>query len=558
MPKSSLEYWKSREELQRQKNITEELAYNREIENIHTRMIKNIQDKINAFYTRYANSEGLTLAEAKKKVAAFDVEAFSEKAARYVKNKDFSKRANEELRLYNATMRINRLELLKSEIGLDMVDSYDELEKLFGEKLTERSLEEFRRQAGILGKSVIRPEKLAHSIVNASFHNATFSDRVWAYQDILKSDLDKLLREALIQGLNPRTLTSKVIPNISNTVKSKRKAAERLLTTELCRVQIDSQMKSFERNGYDKYIYIAEPTACPHCKALDDKSFDIRKYMPGENAPPMHPNCRCSTAAGESDEDYENWFYKTTGKHSSKYAGRESNPNYVYKDVHNQQEAEEYLKGHLGFVRAVFSGMKIDAINEVNRSLNDIYNEFPQLKGFIQKVITDKKIKGIASFRRNKDKNGIITTALVINPTYMGDIKTIEKTIEEQLRNGYWCEKDGVLGILKHEIGHALEMQHTFKEQGVDPFSKNVNDRLDKEIAWKRYNRHEIANRVLTEAMADSNMEVTEANLEQYICGYAKEYFEENQNCGEAFAEAISHSKPNKITGYIQNVVKGW
>ena len=320
MPKSSLEYWKSREELQRQKNITEELAYNREIENIHTRMIKNIQDKINAFYTRYANSEGLTLAEAKKKVAAFDVEAFSEKAARYVKNKDFSKRANEELRLYNATMRINRLELLKSEIGLDMVDSYDELEKLFGEKLTERSLEEFRRQAGILGKSVIKPEKLAHSIVNASFHNATFSDRVWAHHDILKSDLDKLLREALIQGLNPRMLVSNVLPNISSTVQNKRYAAMRLLTTELCRVQIDAQMKSFERNGFDKYIFLAEPTACPHCKALDDKVFDVKEAMPGENAPPAHPNCRCSTAAyAESDAEYEKWFKETTGEHSAQW-----------------------------------------------------------------------------------------------------------------------------------------------------------------------------------------------------------------------------------------------
>ena len=194
----SRKYWRDREEWQRQKIITAEAAYNAEIEKIHKRMIKDIQDKINAFYTRYADSEGLTLAEAKKKVAAFDVEAFSEKAARYVKNKDFSKRANEELRIYNAAMRINRLELLKSEIGLDMVDSYDELEKLFGEKLTERSLEEFRRQAGILGKSVIRPEKLAHSIVNASFHNATFSDRVWAYQDILKSDLDKLDRKSVV------------------------------------------------------------------------------------------------------------------------------------------------------------------------------------------------------------------------------------------------------------------------------------------------------------------------------------------------------------------------
>ena len=289
MPKNSLEYWKDREEVQRQKNITEEMAYNREIEKIHNRMLKQIQDRINAFYTSYANSEGLTLAEAKKKVASFDVEAFSEKAARYVKNKDFSKKANAELKLYNATMKINRLEMLKSEIGLDMVENFDELEKMFGEKLNERTLSEFERQAGILGNSVVNPEKLAHSIVNASFHNATFSDRVWAHHDILKSDLDKLLSQALIQGLNPRSLITNVLPNIGDTVKNRRYAAMRLLTTELCRVQIDAQMKSYERNGYDSYRYLAEPTACPHCKALDDKTFKLDKISIGENAPPLHP-----------------------------------------------------------------------------------------------------------------------------------------------------------------------------------------------------------------------------------------------------------------------------
>ena len=195
--------------------------------------------------------------------------------------------------------------MLKSEIGLDLVDNYDELEKLFGEKLTERTMEEFKRQAGILGESVIRPEKLAHSIVNASFHNAEFSDRIWSYHDVLKSDPDKILSEALIQGLHPRDFRSRVMPNIRDNVKNKNYAAMRLLATELCRVQIDAQAKSYERNGYESYKYLAEPTACPHCKVLDNKVFRVEKMVIGENAPPMHPNCRCSTTAYFDDTRVE-------------------------------------------------------------------------------------------------------------------------------------------------------------------------------------------------------------------------------------------------------------
>ena len=86
------------------------------------------------------------------------------------------------------------------------------------------------------------------------------------------------------------------------------KAAERLMVTELTRVQIAAKKSSFERNGYEEYEYIAQPTACPVCAALDGKIFKVSKMLPGENAPPMHPWCRCSTAAYMDGKEYEDWL----------------------------------------------------------------------------------------------------------------------------------------------------------------------------------------------------------------------------------------------------------
>lgn len=304
-------------------------------------MYQLIQDDINSFYVKYAGIEGITLAEAKKRVSKVDIEEYAAKAKRYVEQaaKDraanhgktdrtasyFSDKANAEMRLYNATMKINRLELLKAHMGLELIEGHNELEKLFGDALTKRTLDEFKRQAGILGTSVKNNERLAHSIVNASFHNADFSERIWTTQDLLRGRLHEILTQALINGLNPKTLTSRVMPFIKTELLNDNKkyakyAANRLLRTELCRVQIDAQMKSYERGGFDKYIFLAEPTACPHCRALDDKDFDVKDAMPGDNAPPLHPNCKCSTTGYiESDEEYEKWFYETTGKHSAQY-----------------------------------------------------------------------------------------------------------------------------------------------------------------------------------------------------------------------------------------------
>ena len=86
-----------------------------------------------------------------------------------------------ELKFYNLTMKVNRLEMLKANIGLELVDGFDGLQKYFDQILTERSLQEFERMAGILGETVRNNAKYAHAIVNASFANATYSDRIWMY-----------------------------------------------------------------------------------------------------------------------------------------------------------------------------------------------------------------------------------------------------------------------------------------------------------------------------------------------------------------------------------------
>ena len=304
MATDSQTYWKERETEQRKHNIRDEKEYQKHIREIYQNMIDEIEKEINGFYGRYAKKEGITMAEAKKRAAKADIEALGRKAARYVKTKDFSAQANEEMRLYNMTMKVNRLELLKAQIGLEMVAGFDELQKYYEEILTDRTISEFERQAGILGKTIQNNAKAAEAIVNASFQNATYSDRIWMYQDMLKNELSSLLQTGLIQGQNPRKLAT----HLRKRFGASQSNAERLLITELARVQTEAQKQSFERNGFEKYTFLALGNACPICKALDGKHFKVKKMMPGTNAPPMHPRCKCSTSAYEDSEDYEAWL----------------------------------------------------------------------------------------------------------------------------------------------------------------------------------------------------------------------------------------------------------
>ena len=340
---ASQEYWKSRETEAKKHNIQEEAEYNRQIKEIYANMMDEINKEINGFYTKYAAKEGITMAEAKKGVSKLDIAAYERKAKKYVETKDLSDRANEEMRIYNLTMKVNRLELLKANIGLEMVSGFDEMQKYFDKKLTDRTLKEFQRQAGILGKSVLKNEKYAHAIVNASFKNATYSDRIWMYQGMLKAELEGLLASGLIRGQNPKKLAKHLEKRFGVSAYN----AQRLMTTELARVQTEAQKQSFIRNGFDEYVYVActKGDVCPICKGLDDKHFKVDDMMPGENAPPMHPNCHCSTAAYMDNEAYEEWInsYQEHGLNFEDW----SKKNFVAKNGRDDIISSGAVKGAL-------------------------------------------------------------------------------------------------------------------------------------------------------------------------------------------------------------------
>ncbi len=315
---NSAEYWRLREENQHTKNIKNEKEYDKKIKEIYRNMMDEVQSEINNFYAKYAKDTGITIAEAKKKASNLDMEAYSRKAKKYVEEKNFSKQANEEMKLYNLTMKINRLELLKANIGLALVSGHDELEKFMDELLENRTLDEIKRQAGILGPTILDNADTVHSIVNASFHNATYSDRIWMHQDLLKHDLEGLLSTGLIQGKNPNELARLLRKRFDVKISD----AQRLMRTELARVQIDAQQKSYEANGFDEYEYIAcgNGDVCEKCLALDGKVFPLNRMNIGENAPPMHPSCHCSTGPHMDRKIYNEWLDGlASGKHSLRF-----------------------------------------------------------------------------------------------------------------------------------------------------------------------------------------------------------------------------------------------
>ena len=428
-------YWKNREEQNLRSNLKEEEEYVKEINRIYDRMMVQITKEINDFYVKYAKREGITISEAKKRVKKLDINVYAEKAKKYVKEKDFSDEANEEMRLYNLTMKVNRLELLKAQIGLELVDNFNDLQKYFDEKLTKRTLDEFKRQAGILGKTLLNNEKAAHAVVNASFHNATFSDRIWLYQGLLKNDLYKLLQTGIVQGKNPRVLAAELVKKFDVS----RYNAERLMRTELARVQTEAQKQSFERNGYDEYEYIAcgKSDVCDICKALDGKHFKVKDMMVGENAPPMHPMCHCSVAAHMDTGEEEEWLGE---KESTVKLGRKQ-----LENMKISMPEDVYKK----------SGMNKETRSKIDDAIRKLEREYTIYLDRIEgEHLKNKDIFVTGGFI---DKDGVLKHSLVIN--YDMNYEQVEMTMKKLYNKQYMAGKD-YEDYIVHEMAHILPFQN--------------------------------------------------------------------------------------------------
>lgn len=290
-------YWNVREQRWIKQRIKNDEAIATQIERQLNQALKEIQKEVNNFYAAYAKSQGISLADAMNRVKRHDVKAFEDEAKRMVLNRDFSDYANSRLKLYNSTMKINQLEYLKSQIGLQLVDTNSSIERIMKDNLNKAFIDEANRQAGILGKhrlnDILGSMK---TVVNSSFNGATWSQRIWANSDNLKSKLEQLITKSMIQGVNPNVLARELSGQFAKEFKNSSYMAKRLLVTETARVQDEAQMKSFERNNIEYVKWIAEPSACEECLDIanaNDGIYPIAKVQ----GIPIHPGCRCSKSA---------------------------------------------------------------------------------------------------------------------------------------------------------------------------------------------------------------------------------------------------------------------
>lgn len=509
--KEKNDYWEQREKEWISSRIKKDQSYLDKMAERYQVLIGDIEKQVNSFYSKYALDNGLSMSEAIRKVDKFDVKAFEREAKRLVESRDFSANANKQLKIYNATMKINRLEYLKAQVGLELVKVTNKEQKELDEYLNTAYLDEVKRQSGILSKHKSQEvAKKARVVASASFQGATWSDRLWINQTVLKTKLDALISRAMIQGTNPTQLVSMLRKNVAQEVKNATSVIERLVITETARVQDEATMRSFRANGFKFCKWIAEPTACKYCLEIAERrtEYGIGVY-PVMDAPmiPKHPRCRCSKAAYWVDKEnlapgiFEKWFGKKEKnepkevfhdypsdidaivkrfvsdknvqalgeKRAKEYAYRLSKAPEQYQKLFAMYKDKVEIAGDIAKTK---DSNYYDPVNKKIHLRESSFLEFPHQKGY--DLVYHEVAHGIADVSNVLSGNGLgknvkievvegVEKYLAINYPELKDTKRTSNTFAVSLNHGLFSKENvKKTGYIADVYGGAIDMPLQF------------------------------------------------------------------------------------------------
>lgn len=312
-------YWEDRakEIIDEESKSDYEIA--QEIQRIVDEMNGDIEDEINRFYARYAINEGISFIEAKKKIDAVDVQMFQQKAKQYVENKDFSDKANAELRAYNTKMYVSREKLLQAQLGLIVTYAYAQIEQSMYNYMESAYYRALEQQAGILGQTLQVSINDVKTIIFTPFKGHKWSTRLWSDMDVVRRHVQKTTRHVLLRGRHPYEFVKDLRKDTGATSYN----ARMLLLTETARVQtLASKRHMLEQHGEDaEYEFVAkmDERTSKTCRGMNGKVFKVKDMIPGVNAPPMHVWCR-SIVVPKVRNWRDKFFEERKGKYNlSKY-----------------------------------------------------------------------------------------------------------------------------------------------------------------------------------------------------------------------------------------------
>lgn len=303
---TNAEYWKQRftqlEAAQNRKGTTAYL----EMEKQYKAAQNELEAKIAQWYQRFADSNGISLAQAKQWLKGQDLAEFRWDVKEYIKygkENAINGAWMQELENASSKFHISRLEALQ-------IQTQNSLETMFTQQMgtMKKALSDvyasgyyhtaYTVQQGfglgwdIAGLDQAQIEKVLSKPWAVDGYN--FSTRIWNSKTKLIGEVHNELSKNLLTGADPQ----KAIDFLAKKMGTSKSNAGRLVMTEQAYFSSAAQKDCFNDLDVEEYEIVAtlDSHTSDICRSLDGRVFKMSDYKPGVTAPPFHVYCRSTTA----------------------------------------------------------------------------------------------------------------------------------------------------------------------------------------------------------------------------------------------------------------------
>lgn len=303
---TNAEYWKQRftqlEAAQNRKGATAYL----EMEKQYKAAQNELEAQIARWYQRFADSNGISLAQAKQWLKGRDLAEFKWDVKEYIKygkENAINGAWMQELENASSKFHISRLEALQ-------IQTQNSLETMFAQQMgtMKKALSDvyasgyyhtaYTVQQGfglgwdIAGLDQAQIEKVLSKPWAVDGYN--FSTRIWNSKTKLIGEVHNELSKNLLTGADPQ----KAIDSLAKKMGTSKSNAGRLVMTEQAYFSSAAQKDCFNDLDVEEYEIVAtlDSHTSDICRSLDGKVFKMSDYKPGVTAPPFHVYCRSTTA----------------------------------------------------------------------------------------------------------------------------------------------------------------------------------------------------------------------------------------------------------------------
>lgn len=303
---TNAEYWKQRftqlEAAQNRKGATAYL----EMEKQYKAAQNELEAQIARWYQRFADSNGISLAQAKQWLKGQDLAEFKWDVKEYIKygkENAINGAWMQELENASSKFHISRLEALQ-------IQTQNSLETMFAQQMgtMKKALSDvyasgyyhtaYTVQQGfglgwdIAGLDQAQIEKVLSKPWAVDGYN--FSTRIWNGKTKLIGEVHNELSKNLLTGADPQ----KAIDSLAKKMGTSKSNAGRLVMTEQAYFSSAAQKDCFNDLDVEEYEIVAtlDSHTSDICRSLDGKVFKMSDYKPGITAPPFHVYCRSTTA----------------------------------------------------------------------------------------------------------------------------------------------------------------------------------------------------------------------------------------------------------------------